>query len=42
MDIPRLGDESELEVPAYTTGTATQDPSASVTYTTQLMVTPDP
>ena len=27
MDVPRLGDESELQVPAYTTATATQDPS---------------
>ena len=27
MEIPRLGLESELQLPAYTTATATQDPS---------------
>ena len=27
MEIPRLGVESELKMPAYTTVTATQDPS---------------
>ena len=27
MEIPRLGVESELQLPAYTTVTATQDPS---------------
>ena len=27
MDIPRLGVESELQVPAYTTATAMPDPS---------------
>ena len=27
MEVPRLGVESELHLPAYTTATATQDPS---------------
>jgi len=27
MDVPRLGVESELQLPAYTTATATPDPS---------------
>ena len=27
MEVPRLGVESELQLPAYTTATATQDPS---------------
>ena len=27
MEVPRLGVESELQVPAYTTATAMQDPS---------------
>ena len=27
MDVPRLGVESEPQLPAYTTATATQDPS---------------
>ena len=27
MDVPRLGVESELQLPAYTTATATLDPS---------------
>ena len=26
MEVPRLGAESELQLPAYTTATATQDP----------------
>ena len=34
MEVPRLGAESELQLPAYTTATATRDPSLSVTYTT--------
>ena len=37
MEVPRLGVKSELQLPAYTTATATQDPSlgcVSVTYTT--------
>jgi len=27
MEVPRLRGESELQLPAYTTATATQDPS---------------
>ena len=27
MEVPRLGTESELQLPIYTTATATQDPS---------------
>ena len=27
MEVPRLGVKSELQLPAYTTATATQDPS---------------
>ena len=27
MEVPRLGVQSELQLPAYTTATATQDPS---------------
>ena len=33
MDVPSLGVESELRLPAYTTATATQELSMSVTYT---------
>ena len=34
MEFPRLGVEWELQLLAYTTATATQDPAASVIYTT--------
>ena len=34
MEVPRLEVELELQLPAYTTATATRDPSSSVTYTT--------
>ena len=34
MEVSRLGVESELLLPAYTTATATPDLSTSVTYTT--------
>ena len=34
IEIPRLGVKLELQLPAYTTVTATEDPSSSVTYTT--------
>ena len=34
MEVPRLGIESELQLPAYTTATAMWDLSVSVTYTT--------
>ena len=39
MEVPRLGVESELQLPAYTIATATQNLSCSVTYTP---VTPEP
>ena len=43
MEVPRLGVESELQLPAYTTDTAMQDPSLICNiYTPQLMATPDP
>ena len=29
MEVPRLGDESELQLPAYTTATETWDPSST-------------
>ena len=32
MEVPRLGVQSELQLPAYTTVTATPDPSCVVTY----------
>ena len=38
MEVPRLGAESELQLPAYTTSTATQD----LQPTPQLMATLDP
>ena len=34
MEVPRLGVESELQLPAYTTTTAMPDLSTSATYTT--------
>ena len=33
MEVPRLGVESELQLPAYTTVTAMPDPSLVCTYT---------
>ena len=34
MEVPRLGVKSEVQLLAYTTNTATQDPSWSAIYTT--------
>ena len=34
MEVPRLEVESELQLPAHTTATATQDPTPHATYTT--------
>ena len=34
MEVPRLGVQLELLLPAYARATATPDPSMSVTYTT--------
>ena len=36
MEGPRLGADSELQLPAYTTATDMPDPSLSVTYATAL------
>ena len=33
MEVPRLGVQSELQLPPYTTATAMPEPVASVTYT---------
>ena len=40
MEVPGLGVESELQLPAYATATATPDPSHVCT--PQLMAMPDP
>ena len=44
MEVLRLGVESELQLPAYTTATATQGPScvSDLRPTPQLTATPDP
>ena len=42
MEVLRLGVESELQLPAYTTATATPDPSHVYTNTTALTAMPDP
>ena len=42
MEVPRLGVESELQPPAYTTAIAAQDPSHHVQLTPELTATPDP
>ena len=44
MEVPRLGVESELQLPAYATVPATGDPShvCDLEPTLQLVVTPDP
>ena len=34
MEVPKLGVESELQLPVYDTATATEIRAASVTYTT--------
>ena len=39
MEVPRLGIESEVQLPAYTTATATWDLSYHIP---QLTETPDP
>ena len=43
MEVPSLGVKSELQLPAYSTATATatRDPS-SLQITPQLVATPDP
>ena len=43
MEVPRLGVQSELQLPAYTTATATQHPSLVCDlHRTKLRATPDP
>ena len=42
MEGPRLGIQSELQLPAYATATAKQDPSCILRPTPQLMAMPDP
>ena len=42
MEVPRLGDESELQLLAYTTATATPDLSHMCNLHWQLMATLDP
>ena len=42
MEVPWLGGESELQLPAYVTATATQDLSRHLQPTPQLPATPDP
>ena len=41
MEVPRLGVKSELQLPVYTTATATQFRAESATYTTATAM-PDP
>ena len=41
MEVPRLGVESELQLPAYTTAVVTPDPSP-LQPIPQLTATPDP
>ena len=42
MEVPRLGVDSELQLPTHTTATATRDPGVCNLHTPQLMTTPDP
>ena len=44
MEVPRLGVESELQLPAYTTATATQDLSraCNIPHSSQQRQIPDP
>ena len=42
MEVPRLGVESELQLPAYAIATATQDPSHVCNLLPQLMAMLDP
>ena len=43
MEVPRLGVESELQLPAYAAATAMSDPSRGRDlYIPELMATPDP
>ena len=42
MEVPRLGVESELQLPAYATATATPDLSPILRPTPHLTAMPDP
>ena len=42
MEVPRLGVQLELQLLAYATSTATQDPEPHLQPTPQLMAMPDP
>ena len=42
MEVPRLGVESGLQPPAYSTTTATSDPESHLWSTAQITATPDP
>ena len=42
MEVPRLGVESELQLPAYTTATATQDLSHVGNHSSRQCQNPDP
>ena len=42
MEVPRLGVKSELQLPAYTTATATMGSEPCLQPTPQLMAMPDP
>ena len=42
MEVPRLGVEWELQLPAYTTAAATPDPRHVCDLMPQLLATPDP
>ena len=42
LEVPRLGVEAELQLPAYTTATATTGSQPHLQPTTQLTATPDP
>ena len=42
MEVPRLGIELELQLPAYTTAIAMQDPELRLRPTPQLRALPDP
>ena len=42
MEVPRLGVESDLQLPAYATAIATPDPSCVCDLQPQLTATPDP
>ena len=42
LEVPRLGAESELQLLAYTTATATQESEPRLQHTPQVTAMPDP